>query len=442
MYQLVSSIIIFATLKPDSVAQYYCARAVGTDCLATDGIEIMPNKFARAACITINSTNQLSLHSLLSILNNQKTINSFNMSLLQSKGGISKPSKKVKQSWKKAAADLKHEINSNDNYATFPINFNATSLETTWWELHSQYFDSSMYNGKKLMHYDEHLRDFLHCGESFYESMMLELRDRGKQLLNLGDIVASRVSEKPLPGFIKEKDLKRARTGNYTKINHVTYNLRSKPLSSLKEKDLQKQATDSQNLQDFNVQETDSLKSHLYIEALMYFEPLIDSAIVKDEYTGKRILLRSKIGPHNHEEAEGFNSAQKRSVYYKQIVGAMEQIIPGLDKLNSYGEFSGPNPDVFVNWYLSHIANIDQHGMVFSYGKKQKSLKQSFLKNSKSRWPGKLFAKSSAGIGRLSYNLESEDEWQYPVNFHNVHDDPNLIVELRKHIKVILSPND
>ena len=128
MYQLVSSIIIFATLKPDSVAQYYCARAVGTDCLATDGIEIMPNKFARAACITINSTNQLSLHSLLSILNNQKTINSFNMSLLQSKGGISKPSKKVKQSWKKAAADLKHEINSNDNYATFPINFNATSL--------------------------------------------------------------------------------------------------------------------------------------------------------------------------------------------------------------------------------------------------------------------------------------------------------------------------
>ena len=353
--------------------------------------------------------------------------------------------KKLKKGWNKLAANLKIQGSTNENYASFPINFCGTSIEDTWLELHSKYFDSSNYKNKKLVPYEEYVKDFLDCAEKFYESMMVELKVRAGEEFDFADIVEAKVTGGNKPGSLTKKALKRAREGEFSKIKPIKYHLRSLPAQTFSEKMLQKNTSDNRNLENFDIKEDDSLRNHLYIEGLMYFEPLIESSPVLGESTGQTKNLKCKKGfIFDNNGYEGFKSAENRSEYFMEIVRALETIIPGFDKLNCSGHYSGrPHPELFVNWYLSHLANLDKHGIAFDYRQLQKTswalksscFKPSHMAGSLHRWPGSKLEPTSAAVGQLSYDADSESE-DFPVAVHNVHDDPKLIHLLREKIKV------
>ena len=352
--------------------------------------------------------------------------------------------KKLKKGWNKLAANLKIQGN-NENYASFPINFCGTSIEDTWLELHSKYFDPSNYKNKKLVPYEEYVKDFLDLAEKFYESMMVELKIRAGEEFDFADIVEAKVNDGKKPGSLTKKALKRAREGDFSKIKPIKYNLRSLPAQTFSEKMLQKNTSDNQNLEDFDIKKDDSLRNHLYIEGLMYFEPLIESSPVLDESIGQKKTIKCKKGfIFDNNGYEGFKSAENRSEYFMEILRAIEAIIPAFDKLNCSGHYSGrPHPELFVNWYLSHLANLDKHGIAFDYRQLQKTswalksscFKPSHMTGSLHRWPGSKMEPSSAAVGQLSYDADSENE-DFPVAVHNVHDDPKLIHLLREKIKV------
>lgn len=389
---------------------------------------------------------------------------------------------KLKRGWDKVATTIGL---AEDNFATFPSNFTAASLEDMWWELHSRHFHSAIFTDQRLNQYKECVDDLIDCSGKFNESLEQEkkLLKKGYRVFN-DEGYKALVEEDVIPAFykpIKRKDpnkrkasvmekakkvakaapgkmkkvaeeteekldklkhhIQRPYMGTFSRIRHVKYNLRSMPPTNFSDLVLQKNATYSQNLSEFNVQKDDCLKNHLYIEALMYFEPLIHGATILDEETGQQIPLEHKLeqlvekyGPTT------FLSESARSNYYKEIVSAMEGMIKGFERLNINSKHSGPGPkpELFAYWYLSHLANIEKSKVVLTYKQNgtANSLIPEYAKNALRRWPTSRCQElqQSHQLGRVIFNT-SDLEDNPVVVVHNVHNKSHLIDMLRNHIK-------
>ena len=245
--------------------------------------------------------------------------------------------KTVKKSWKKAVNLVKTQ--EPDSYVTLPSDYSESYVKMLWNDLESTYFNFEEDNIGIAKKHKVKLGDY----KTFYETF-------SKSVLHMKDY----------PPLYRFDDLmSRIHQQQAERFEQSHYHLRSTSDVDYNENNVQVgQSSDSYLMNLFvNHEGNKRLRKvdvNLYIEALMFLEPIIDQSDRK---------LRSVAGScYDHEGDAAFKSEKKQVLYFTELASSVLSLYDGLDKVRGVGTqkihgVNGPDMEIFVHWYLAHMGN-------------------------------------------------------------------------------------
>ncbi|KAL5260516.1 hypothetical protein ACHWQZ_G010600 [Mnemiopsis leidyi] len=372
----------------------------------------------------------------------------------------SDPLRSVKKSWKRAANKVTCNVKrlTHDSYATLPSNFTESTLRSLWNELEHKYFDFGE-DELGISKQKRTLREFLDFHNKFIKSFQYEPTHDY-------DEVKSTILRK-----VHKKQANRFADLALEQLSMRTpYHLRATTETNYNENYLAHRENIGEFAQKFADAKNYSLKDHLYLEVLMLLEPLIDAANYSPaNMAGKEKKLRSVQGAaYDFQGHTGFDTVNKRTMYFTELATSIVKLFPGLDKIKGPGSSAdqsishGPNLDVFVQFYLAHLANSDNHGKtIFKqtqgagsvYGtqgdpatpqpsKAGHGFHVTCLSDLESSTSRRWVDRSSVKTGWYNYSYEfqtlvprTKKVEKYAMHYHDLEQDPEKIANFRQEIQ-------
>ena len=369
------------------------------------------------------------------------------------------PLRGVKKSWKKAANKVTCNLKrmTHDSYATLPSNFTEDQLRSLWLELEHNYFDFGE-DELGISKEKTTLREFLDFHNKFIKSFQYEPTH------SWHDIKSTVVRK------VHKKQAKRFADVALEQLSKTSpYHLRSMNGTNYNENYLAHKANLGEFAQKLANPESFCLKDHLYLEAMMQLEPLIDESNYEPAHmAGKAKKLRSVQGAaYDFQGHTGFDTLNKRTLYVTELASSIMKLFPGLEKIKGpvsstqQSLSNGPNIDVFVQFYLAYLANLDNHGKCIVKEKwtggdedtgekprKTHSYRGSakLMENSIAFWGGCMgiiFPSESIVEGWFNFSYEFQEivpktnkVEKYRMKYHDLEQNPEKISKFRAEIQV------
>ena len=370
------------------------------------------------------------------------------------------PLRGVKKSWKKAANKVTCNLKrmTHDSYATLPSNFTEEQLRALWVELEHKYFDFGE-DELGISKEKTTLREFLDFHNKFIKSFQYEPTHSWHDIKST---VVRKVHKKQANRFadVALEQLSKS----------SPYHLRSTTETNYNENYLAHKANLGEFAQKLANPESFCLKDHLYVEAMMLLEPLIDASNTNPSHmAGHAKKIRSVQGAaYDFQGHTGFDTLNKRTLYYTELASSIMKLFPGLDKIkgpvssSQQSLSSGPNMDVFVQFYLAYLANLDNHGKCIvregwtdgdeDTGEKPQQTysyrKSADLSNrTNGRWKagslGVIFPSENVVTGWYNFSYEFQEivprtnkVEKYRMLYHDLEQNPEKISKFRAEIQV------
>ena len=267
---------------------------------------------------------------------------------------------------KKGWNAVKLNVNSltKEGYSAFPSNFSQTALRGLYQELKYYYFDfgedeSGIARRNKIT-----LAEYMDFHKDFLKSHQYATSSK-----QLGVSAIKKIHNEQVARFIKA-----------VKHDVVFKNEQDKHYDLRVSADNVSPDTSLLLLpENFRLQKESSFEEALYIEALMFLEPMIDrgNTFPDDAKPDKCIhgprekKLRSVQGPtYDHRGHTGFDTEAKRQMYFTELATSAVKLLPGIQKVHSRTPSLityGPDSKVFTQWYLSSIGNFFSSGQLMYF---------------------------------------------------------------------------
>ncbi|XP_063679660.1 uncharacterized protein LOC134815114 [Bolinopsis microptera] len=253
---------------------------------------------------------------------------------------------------------------TKDSYATLPSNFSEGELRGLFRELKYDYFDfgddeSGIAERNKITigEYMDFHKDFLKTFQ--YATSRKELVTSAVKKVHNDQVARFIKSVKHDVEFKKEQE------------KHYDLRVSSDYFSP-----------DTSRLllpENFRLQKDSSFEEALYIEALMFLEPMIDRGNTFPENAApdkgvpgpKEKKLRSVQGAtYDFRGYTGFDTEAKRQLYFTELATSAVKLLPGIQKVKSRTPSLityGPDSKIFTQWYLSSIGNFFSSGQLMYF---------------------------------------------------------------------------